>query len=269
MSADQDRIEAAAQFLLQAHHRRDPFGPIPDLIAPRDVAETYAVQEAFQGLQSNSKGGIAGYKIAATTRVMQQLLGLNEPLSGAILAKTIHDSPAVLRSEDYSHLGVECEIAVQIGEDITPAAAPYRRHVIDRYVQAVMPAFELIDDRHADYAHLSRLLLPGIADNAWNAGVVVGSALEDWQQIDLAAVQGALYINRTLAGEGRGADVMGHPFEALTWLANHFAKRGKTVQKGAIVMTGSVIATKFVSPGDEVSFRAERLGEVHARVQQA
>ena len=267
MSIDDERIQSAAQFLLRAHREAAPFGPIPEPITPRTINEAYAVQEALQELLSSTRGNIVGYKVAVTTRPMQQMLGLSEPLSGAILAETVHHSPAVLRCSDYIRLGVECEIAVRIGEDIMPAGAPYRRDAIDRYVDVVMPAFEVIDDRQADHSKFSTLLLSFIADNIWNAGIVLGSAMKDWRQLDLAAMHGTLHVNGALAGEGHGKDVMGHPLEALTWLANHFAGRGKTIQKGAIVMTGSIIAAKFLSPGDEARFHTDRFGEICAHTE--
>lgn len=267
MSVDRDRAQAAAKFLLVAHREGKAFGPLPEEIAPRDVEEAYATQEALQNMLSETIGGVVGYKIAATTRVMQQMLGLGEPLSGGIMSKTVYRSPAILHCADYGRLGVECEIAVELREDILPGGAPYGCEAIERYVGAVMPALEVIDDRQADYSKVATLLLPGIADNAWNAGVVLGPAASDWRRVDLTTVRGTLKINGALSGEGLGRDVMGHPFEALAWLVNHLAKRGKTVERGGLVMTGSIIPTKFLRPDDEVSFHADGFGEVHARVE--
>jgi len=130
-----------------------------------------------------------------------------------------------------------------------------------------MPAFELIDDRSADYSNLAAQLLSGIADNGWNAGVVLGSPLTEWRNIDLAEVRGRLQINDAIAGDGQGKDVMGHPFEALTWFINRLAMRGKSLKQGAIIMTGSIVATKFVNAGDTLRFVAGELGEVSLRVE--
>ena len=68
-------------------------------------------------------------------------------------------------------------------------------------------------------------------------------------------------INGTRVGAGTGADVMGHPFEALTWLANHAAASGQPLQAGDVVLTGSVVETKWVEPGDRVLVAIEGLGE--------
>jgi 2-keto-4-pentenoate hydratase len=263
---DEDRIQQAAQLLCEEHRARTPFTPMPATLAPRTVDEAYAMQEWFHTLMVERHGRVAGYKIALTTPVMQQMVGFHTPIAGAILAGTIHRSPVTLRRADYVRLGIECEIAVQLGRDLPAAQAPYRRdHVVDA-VAAVMPAFELVDDRQADYAQLAAQVLTLIADNAWNAGVVLGSPLRDWHTLDLAAVHGVMLINGAVVGEGYGRDVMGHPCEALLWLVNTLAQYGKSLTQGMIVMTGSMVATKFVNPGDAASFSVEGLGEVQLSV---
>jgi 2-keto-4-pentenoate hydratase len=129
-----------------------------------------------------------------------------------------------------------------------------------------MVAFELVDDRNANYAQFASQILSIIADNAWNAGIVLGPPALDWRAVDLGAAHGTMVVNGAVVGEGDGRDVMGHPLDALVWLANMLAKRGKRLSQGMIVMTGSMVATKFVHPGDMVHFWVEGLGEVHCNV---
>jgi 2-keto-4-pentenoate hydratase len=263
---DEDRSQQAARFLCEEHQGRKPFEPIPAPLAPRTVEEAYAVQEGFQTCMAEVHGPIAGYKIALTTPVMQQMVGFHAPIAGAILGGTIHSSPVALRSTDYVRLGIECEIAVRLGVDLPAAKAPYSRDLIADAVAAVMPAFEVVDDRQADYAQLAAHVLSLIADNAWNAGVVLGAPLREWHGLDLAAARGAMVLNGVVVGEGRGRDVMGHPLEALVWLVNMLAQRGKNLTQGMIVMTGSIVATRFVKAGDAVSFSMDGLGEVRLSV---
>ena len=75
-----------------------------------------------------------------------------------------------------------------------------------------------------------------------------------------------MVINGAVVGEGHGSDVMGHPLEALVWLANMLATRGTSLSQGMIVMTGSIVATKFVNPGDVVTLSVDGLGEVRLSV---
>jgi 2-keto-4-pentenoate hydratase len=197
---------------------------------------------------------------------MQRMVGFHEPVSGAILAKTIQPSPCTIRCADYGRLGVECEIAVRLETELPVTQAPYSRDQIAAAIGAVMAAFELIDDRHADYAQFAPQILSIIADNAWNGGIVLGPTATDWRTVDLAAAHGMMAINDAVVGEGYGRDVMGHPLDALVWLANGLAQRGKKLSQGMVVMTGSIVATKFVHPGDTVHFLIDGLGEVRLSV---
>ncbi len=76
---DEARIQQAARFLFEEHRARRPFRPLPEAIAPRNVREAYTMQEAFHTLSVPARGPIAGYKVALTTPVMQQLVGFSEP----------------------------------------------------------------------------------------------------------------------------------------------------------------------------------------------
>ena len=147
MSADH-RIAQAAQFLLEEHRTRKPFDPLPAPCAARTVDEAYAVQEAFHALMVATHGPVAGYKIALTTPVMQHMVGFHEPVSGAILAKTIQQSPCTIRSTDYGRLGVECEIAVRLEADLPVTPAPYSRDQIIAAIGTVMAAFEPVSYTH-------------------------------------------------------------------------------------------------------------------------
>ena len=122
-----------------------------------------------------------------------------------------------------------------------------------------MPAFELIEDRQADYGKLHAF--PLIADNCWNAGIVLGSEMSFPAELDVGQLTGQLTINDTVTHTGQSSDVMGHPLEALTWLVNWLTARGTTLQNGMIVMTGSLIATQFPISGDVFEYH---LGELDA-----
>ncbi len=259
-----DRVHQAARFLYDAHRARAKYEPIPESFAPRDINEAYDMQEASRELLAPERGAIAGYKVALTTPVMQQMVGFGHPCSGAVFASVVHHSPVTVKGSDYVHLGAECEIAVLLARDLPAASAPFDREGVSGAVGALMPAFELVDDRGADYSDL--FFLGVAADNAWNAGVVLGEPVTDWQGIDLVAASGAMTINGQPAGEGKGGDVLGHPLEALAWLANTLAQRGKSLKKDMIVMTGSIVSTKFLNQGDEVHFRIDTLGGVRLTV---
>ncbi|HEX7007635.1 MAG TPA: fumarylacetoacetate hydrolase family protein [Alphaproteobacteria bacterium] len=259
MSAD-DRIERAAQFFWADRLARRRYRNLPPELRPRTIAETYAAQEALQALIGGRLGAVAGYKIALTSPAMRHLLRVDEPFAAAIFADTVHASPAAVRAGDFVSLGIECELAVRLDRDLPAAGAPYDRATVAEAVGACMAAFELVDDRNADYGALD---VPScIADNGWNAGVVLGPPHAGWRALDLAGAAGRLEINGRPAGSGKAGDVMGHPFEALAWLANFHAGRGRGLTRGAIVMTGSIVQTLHLAPGDRATFSFDGLDAV-------
>ena len=265
--ADTQSYHEAARFLWNERQAGRPFVPIPEPHTPHRLEDAYAIQAAFQQLLTQTYGPIAGHKIALTTPVMQKMVSFDEPIAAAIMEKTVHHTPARVRLSDFGRLGVECEIAVQIARDLPAERAPYTRDSVAEAIGAVMPAFELVDDRHADYTKIADNILTLLADNAWNGGIVLGSPLTDWQSLDLAAIHGIMRINGEVVGEGDGRDVLGHPLDALAWLASALAAQGKSLSQGMVVMTGSVVATKFVSRGDTVQLRMDGLGEVELSIE--
>lgn len=258
--------KAAAKRLLEAHERREQFAPLPPELAPRDAEEAYAIQDCYVARRAERLGAIAGYKIALSSREMQRFVGVDAPQAGVMLASTLHRTPASVRAADYVRLVVEFEIAVEMAADLPAADAPYTRERIAPLIGAVMPALELADDRNADYSQLAKHPLELIADNAWNEGAVLGVPLEDWRAIDLAAVRGVATINGRVVGEGMGAAAMGHPLEAVAWIANHLAAHGRGLVFRDVVITGSIITTKSVRAGDLVRFSIAELGEAELRV---
>jgi 2-keto-4-pentenoate hydratase len=256
----------AAKYLFEAHERRERFTPLPPELAPRTESDAYAIQDAFVALRAQKLGAIVGYKIALTTAEMRRFVGVDAPQAGVLLESTLHRSPARVRAADYLRLIVEFEIAVQIAEDLPAADKPFSRERVVKAVGAVMPGMELADDRNADYKELAKHPLELIADNCWNEGAVLGAPVQEWQAIDLAAVRGVAYINGKRVGEGRGADAMGHPLDAVAWLADHLASIGRGLLRGDVVITGSIITSKNVTAGDFVLFSLEELGEIELRV---
>jgi 2-keto-4-pentenoate hydratase len=256
----------AARQLFEAHQRREPFAPLPPDLAPRTAEEAYAIQDAYVALRSDKLGAIAGYKIALSSAEMQRFVGVDSPQGGVMLESTLRRTPATVRAADFVHLIVEFEIAVRLGADLPAADAPFTRDKITPVVAAVMPAIELADDRNADYRELARHPLELIADNGWNEGAALGVPIDKWRSLDLAAVRGVATINGKVVGEGAGAAALGHPLDAVAWIANHLAAHGRSLVFHDVVITGSIITTKSVQPGDRVKFAVGGLGEVELRV---
>ncbi|HTP63669.1 MAG TPA: fumarylacetoacetate hydrolase family protein [Burkholderiales bacterium] len=260
-------MKKAAEWLVRAHEAREKFAPMPPELAPRDLSEAYLVQSEYVALRSATLGQVTGYKIALTTPAMRAMVGLDDSIAGDMLDKTIRRGNSRVRAADYVRLIVEFEIAAELAEDLPAIGAPYDRAKVATAVGALMPALELADDRDADYASMKQNALMLVADNAWNEGAVLGEPLRDWRGIDLAALKGTAFINGSNVGEGHGRDVMGHPLDALAWVANHLASRGLGLWRGDVVITGSLVTSKFPKAGDAVRFEAGALGSVELHVE--
>jgi 2-keto-4-pentenoate hydratase len=144
---------------------------------------------------------------------------------------------------------------MRLGADL-PHGGP--RAEVAAAIDSCMAAIELIEDLRYDYKRLDAAAL--VAGNAWNVGVVLGAPVAEWRRLDLAALVGRCRINGEEVGRGVGGDVMGHPLNALSWLADKLGAAGTPLRRGMVVMTGSVVATKYPVAGDRVDIEIDGLG---------
>jgi 2-keto-4-pentenoate hydratase len=255
-----DRVVAAAQIIATSRRNRAALKALPADIAPKDEAEGYRVQRALHDLLLPQSGALAGYKIGCTSPVMQQYLGIPHPCGGGVFERGVHESGVRLRAADYVRVGVECEIAVRIGRDLLPSEEPFTAEWVMEAIEAYLPAIEIVDDRYERWESLGAPTL--VADDFFAAGCVLGDAVARTAAPDLLSVAGRALINGAEAGRGTGADVLGHPHNALAWLANHLAAEGRGLHAGQIVLTGSLVKTVWLKAGDHVVMELDGLGRV-------
>jgi 2-keto-4-pentenoate hydratase len=262
---DQARVAKIARHIFEGHERRRRFERLRGELAPASLAEAYDVQDEVHRLfRAAGWGELAGHKIALTSKPIQELCGVDQPAGGAIFARTVHPSPATVRLADFMHLGLEFELGVRLGRNLPPTGAPHTRASVAPHVAACMPAFELIEDRGADYGDLDAASI--LTDKCWCGGVVLGPEVADWQRLDLTSAPVELVWNGVAVDQGVTGAAMGHPFEGLAWLANLLASRGRGMKAGEIVITGSALRTRFPEAGDEVTYRIAGLGAATVRV---
>lgn len=252
-------IRQRAAELIAGHATREPFTPFVGDAALPSLDAAYAVQRCYMAmLSAELDTPIAGYKIGLTSPRMQAMCGIDSPIAGRVLATRLLHDGVVLRRADYGRLGIEFEIAVRLRSDLPASAAPHDYARVAAAVAAVAPAVEVVDDRAADYQQLDMRSL--VADNSWNAGVILGAWQNEWS--DLAALAGIVERDGEELDRGHGRDVLGHPFHALTWLANHLADSGEGLRAGDVVATGSIVPTRFPAGPERYRYRVETLGEV-------
>jgi 2-keto-4-pentenoate hydratase len=249
-----------AERIVAVFRARRPIDILPDELIPATLDEAYQVREVYEAIEAPRRGQVVGYKIGLTTPIMQQLCGVDEPCYGAMFSSEVRQSPAEIRVADYCRVGIETEIAMLLGASLPDGGGLAR---VTNAVEGCMAAIEVLEDLRHDYKRLTARSM--VAGNVWNAGCVLGPPVGDWRRLDLADVSYRLTINGTEIGTGKGADVMGNPLNALSWLADKLAADGRPLRRGMVVMTGSTVPIKFPAPGDHAVVEVSGLGSAEIR----
>lgn len=255
-----------ATTIVRRHRERQRFQSVRGLVGS-NLPLAYDIQDRviqeFAG-DANARDNAAGYKIGLTTLRMQAMCGVDQPIAGVIFAGRLHTSPAVIPAAPFIRLGVESEIAVQLGKPL-PDAADLDTATVLACLSQVCAAFELIDDSDADYTALDAVSL--VADNAWNAGLVLGppTPAADFSRVKDRA--GVLFQNGKIADRGNSTDVMGDPLQVVVWLARHLAARGVALRPGQWISTGSIVTTRFAAAGERYRFEVEELAAVEVLIE--
>jgi len=262
-----DSIIQAAAILealrCSATHRLDR---LPPHCRPADEAAGYAVNDALQRrLTAAGFGPLCGYKLGCTTPLMQQRIGLDHPTAGCIRASQVFQGEFAIGHEAARGLGCETEIAIRLGKDL-PQADDWTAERVRPYVDTVMGSIEIVEQRYVIQEEARKAHIPTvIADDFWQWGAILAPPVARWQDLDLANNPARALLDETLQGEGLGAMALGHPLQAVAWLANHLATRGRTLAAGMIVQTGSLVAPVRPAPGQTVTCDHGALGRVTFR----
>lgn len=256
---------ATAELLHQARAARAPAGPLPAGAAPSTLAEAIAVQHALARRWRAIPP--AGFKIGATTRRMQEYLGLAGPAAGFMQGANLHRAPAALAWAGFRNPGVECEIAVRLGRDLP--AGPCDEATAAAAVQDVCAAIEIVENRYGPppAGDLKALGTPTlVADQVYHAASVLADAPADWRGLDLGAIRGRFIIDGEEKAAGHGRDLLGHPMTALAWLAAspEVAAFGG-LRAGQVVMLGSVTPPIWLDRPCEVIAAFEHMPEARLR----
>lgn len=260
-----DFIHRVARDRFNGWRNRKKFTQLLGDDRPSDMNQAYEVQAEVYNLmcEHSEFTGFAGHKVALTSPAIQKMCGVDEPAYGSILKEYRYNNHHQANLSEFIRMGIEFEVAIEIGEDL-PGGLIYNKETVAPYISAVMPAFELIDDRDADYDHLDAISL--LADRCWCSGVVLGTRNEKWQHLDLGNLRSEVVWNGVADEHGNTGDALGHPLNSVAFVANHLGKRGKHLKAGEIIMTGSALKTRFPKSDDSAIYKIEGLGEVVAKV---
>ncbi|BDB45251.1 MULTISPECIES: 2-keto-4-pentenoate hydratase [Mycobacterium] len=250
------RDELAAD-LAEAERNRTGIAPLTSLHPEIDVVDAYEIQLINIRQRVAEGARVVGHKVGLSSKVMQQMMGVDEPDYGHLLDEMQVFEDVPVKTARYLLPRVEVEVGFILGDDL-PGAGCTEADVLAA-TEAVVPSIELIDTRIRDW---KIALCDTIADNASSAGFVLGAARVAPADIDVTAIDAKLTRNGELIAEGRSDAVLGNPATAVAWLSRKVESFGVRLKKGDIVLPGSCTFAVDVHAGDEFVADFAGLGPV-------
>jgi 2-keto-4-pentenoate hydratase len=258
-------VTTAAHLLAQARIQHQRLPELPEAVRPKTPSDAYGVQDGLiDELLAHYGGSVIGYKIACTNVTAQRQLHVDAPFFGRLLSAFFQESSggrsASVETGQFFMRVVEAEFAFEMARDLPPSAPPRSREEIAGAVKGVIPGIEIVDSRFDEWTTIGAPSL--IADNACNAAWVKGSLLADWRGIDLAKQAVTVTVNGKVLRQGSGANVLGHPLNALEWLVNNLSARGLGLKAGQYITTGVTTEVYMAERGDRVTADFGPVGSV-------
>ena len=258
---DPRQARAAAALLVRHWEAGTRLDSLPEPLRPRTRAEGYAIQSH---LMEHTRAPLFGWKIAATSRAGQRHVQVDGPLAGRLLAEKVVEDGSTVSLATSNMRVAEIEFAFRFGRDLPPRPNFYNVDEVMSAVATLHPAIEIPDSRFNDFCVVGAAQL--IADDACANLFILGPAVETaWRGLDLAAYP----VSGTVVGksehEGKGANVLGDPRVALTWIVNELSGLGVSLLAGEVVTTGTCVTPIAVVAGDEVKASFGPLGALSVR----
>jgi 2-keto-4-pentenoate hydratase len=250
-----------AQALYIARRDRIPIAAFTDTDSSLGIDEGYAIQQELVKLLVREGDRIIGHKVGATSAAMQQLIGIDSPDYGPVLASTLYRPGDAISLSRFIAPKIEAEIVFILGDELSGPDVNYdrARHAIS----AMAASMEIVDSRIADW----RIRLADtVADLASNGALVVSEALVPADGIDAPSIRMVLNRNGEQIASGVGAAALGDPVAVLVWLANMLGRKGVALQPGHVIMTGALHAAIPMHAGDVFEAQFDHLGTIQVTV---
>jgi 2-keto-4-pentenoate hydratase len=239
-----DAVQALARQMLADYDAGTPgrlFGEPLDLT----TVQAYALQGEIARLREQRGERVIGYKVGCTSRVVQEQLGIDQPIFARIFDTGCFPCGAKLSYRRYANLAVEGELAVRLGQNLsTPIVAA------DECLAAIASAFPVIELHH----YVLRSARPSVAELIASGGMHAGFVLaEEESEVGLPDLESlCIWIDDQRMGMVAGADVTGLAVRSVRWLADRLAEWGLTLARGQVVLTGSLLPLYALRPGSRV-----------------
>ncbi len=257
---------ALARELAQAEASRVQLSQFSRRHPGMDMADSYAIQREWVRLQLAQGRRAIGHKIGLTSRAMQIASQITEPDYGTLLDSMLLRDGSEVEAARFIVPRLEVEFAFVLAR---PLAGPHVGLVdVLNATDYVVPALELIDARIEQVdreTRAPRQVLDTIADNAANAGIVLGGRPMRPDAVDWRWAGALLLRNGVIEESGLGAAVLNHPGNGVAWLANKLAAHGESLAAGETVLGGSFTRPVACAAGDTFHADYGPLGSISLR----
>jgi 2-oxo-hept-3-ene-1,7-dioate hydratase len=263
MALTKDDIRLAAERLHQAEKTKQQIRQLSQDHPGITIEDAYAIQKAWIGIKLAEGRVVKGHKIGLTSKAMQSALLIDEPDSGVLLDDMFFADGGLVPSDRFIGTRVEAELAFIMKTRLAgPGCTMFD---VLNATDFVVPALEILDTRieRVDPAtRATRKIFDTIADNAANAGIVLGGRPLRPLDADLRWIGALCYRNGQLEETGLAAGVLNHPATSVAWLANKIAPLGLALEPGQVVLAGSFIRPIETRKGDTIQADYGRYGSV-------
>jgi 2-oxo-hept-3-ene-1,7-dioate hydratase len=263
---DATRHAALARELQHAERTRVQVGQFSKRHPGMTIEDSYAIQREWMKLELAAGRSVIGHKIGLTSRAMQIASQITEPDYGTLLDSMLLRDGAEVETARFIVPRFEVEFAFILGRPLQgPGVTLFE---VLRATDFVVPALELIDARIEQFdreTKAPRKVLDTIADNAANAGIVLGGRPMKPDAVDWRWAGALLFKNGVIEESGLGAAVLNHPGNGVAWLANKLAPYDEKLQVGEIVLGGSFTRPVACAAGDTFHADYGPLGSISIR----
>jgi 2-oxo-hept-3-ene-1,7-dioate hydratase len=255
-----------ARELDDSERRRVPVEQFSKRFPEMTLADSYAIQREWVRLQQAAGRRVIGHKIGLTSRAMQIASQITEPDYGTLLDSMLIRDGGEVEAARYLVPRLEVEFAFVLARPLKgPGVTLFD---VLNATDYVTPALELIDARIEPFDRVTRAprkVLDTIADNAANAGIVLGGRPMRPDAVDWRWAGALLFKNAVIEESGLGAAVLNHPGQGVAWLANRLAAFDEGLAAGEIVLGGSFTRPVACAAGDTFHADYGPLGSISVR----
>lgn len=238
--------ELATLLATLRRERRQQSGLRADLV-PADAAAAYRVAAR---VAEQLGWSIGGWKIAAMKEELQRELRASAPMYGRVYRQFILQGPVTLNHAELLRPIPEVEYAVVLGADLPPRDKPYSQDEVADAVASIHPGLEVAECRFVHDAQFPPQTAI-LADGSGAGSIVMGPAIANWRERDLAGQEVVLRVNGVERRRGTAGAAIDHPLVPVTWLANELSRNGIGMCAGEVISSGTLTGMLLARAGDE------------------